>query len=153
LVAWSGFGAGVGVLLVLLLNSSQSGIPGWQPANEALRATLSFTEATAPLPTRSSAVDKGGGSVDTHAAQDPPATGSPSSAAATAPPDSASQTEETTGEPPSVSPNDVSRLDLNRATMAELDDLPGIGPSKAQAIAELRDSRKGFRTAEELLEV
>lgn len=45
------------------------------------------------------------------------------------------------------------RLDLNRATAAELDKLPGIGPSKAQAIVAYREQQGGFRNVAQLKEV
>lgn len=45
------------------------------------------------------------------------------------------------------------RLDLNRATAAELDKLPGIGPSKAEAIVAYREQQGGFRNVAQLKEV
>lgn len=157
LAAWCGFGAGVGVLLILLLHSGHSGIPGWQPADEALRAALSLAEADDSPPARSwvgADGDEGSGTGDTHAAGAPATTGSPASAPAALPSDSDSLPATVpAGEPPDASREDDGRLDLNRASVSELDELPGIGPTKAQAIAELRDSRQGFRTEEELLEV
>ncbi len=44
-------------------------------------------------------------------------------------------------------------VDLNAATMDELDELPGVGPSTAQAILDERDRRGSFTTVDELLEV
>ncbi|RKN79035.1 ComEA family DNA-binding protein [Paenibacillus ginsengarvi] len=44
-------------------------------------------------------------------------------------------------------------LDLNRASESELDKLPGIGPSKAKAIAEYRSREGPFRTVEDLKKV
>jgi len=44
-------------------------------------------------------------------------------------------------------------LDLNRATAAQLETLPGIGAVKAAAILAVRDSRGGFKSMEELEEV
>ncbi len=44
-------------------------------------------------------------------------------------------------------------LDLNRASAAELDNLPGIGPSKANAIVAHRERHGPFRTVDQLLEV
>jgi competence protein ComEA len=44
-------------------------------------------------------------------------------------------------------------VDLNLATMAELDTLPGIGPATAQAILTYRERNGPFRTVEDLGEV
>ena len=44
-------------------------------------------------------------------------------------------------------------IDLNRATLDELDELPGVGPSTAQAIVDERDRRGGFTAVDQLLEV
>lgn len=44
-------------------------------------------------------------------------------------------------------------LDLNTAGVEELQLLPGIGPVKAEAILSYRESKGGFASVEELLEV
>lgn len=44
-------------------------------------------------------------------------------------------------------------LDLNRATAAELEALPGIGEVKAAAILAVRDARGGFASVDELQSV
>ena len=44
----------------------------------------------------------------------------------------------------------VAPLDLNRATAAELEALPGIGEVKAAAILAVRDARGGFESMDEL---
>jgi competence protein ComEA len=44
-------------------------------------------------------------------------------------------------------------VDLNAATVEELDRLPGVGPTIAAAIVEERERRGGFRTVDDLLDV
>ena len=44
-------------------------------------------------------------------------------------------------------------VDLNRATLAELDALPGVGPTTALAIVTYRDKHGPFRTVDDLTEV
>jgi competence protein ComEA len=44
-------------------------------------------------------------------------------------------------------------IDINRATAAELERLPGIGPSKAKAIVEYREKHGPFRSVRELTNV
>src|ERR1043166_2162200 len=45
------------------------------------------------------------------------------------------------------------RLDVNRATQAELALLPGVGPSKAQSIEEYRRQHGDFRSIDDLRNV
>ena len=42
-------------------------------------------------------------------------------------------------------------LDLNSATAAELEQLPGVGPATAQAIVQFRSKSGPFRRVEDLL--
>jgi competence protein ComEA len=44
-------------------------------------------------------------------------------------------------------------LNLNAATIEELDRLPGVGPVLAKRIVDFRNSKGGFRRVEELLAV
>lgn len=46
-----------------------------------------------------------------------------------------------------------SLINLNTATISDLDSLPGIGPALAQRILDFRERNGGFRTVEDLLEV
>ena len=48
---------------------------------------------------------------------------------------------------------DAGLVDLNRATLAELDTLPGVGPRTAQRIVEYREENGGFTRLEELMNV
>jgi competence protein ComEA len=54
-------------------------------------------------------------------------------------------------EPPPGAP--LTLVDLNRATQAELETLPEVGPVTAAAILAWRDEHGGFSAVDELLEV
>lgn len=49
--------------------------------------------------------------------------------------------------------NQPLKINLNSANLDELDELPGVGPSTAQAILDHRESNGMFRTVDELEEV
>lgn len=57
------------------------------------------------------------------------------------------------GEPPSATPTPSARLDLNTASVEELERLPGIGPRTAQAIVDYRLKHGPFRRLEDLLAI
>nr|BFE75887.1 hypothetical protein GCM10020092_091880 [Actinoplanes digitatis] len=44
-------------------------------------------------------------------------------------------------------------MNLNTATLADLDGLPGVGPVLAQRILEARDAQGGFRAVTDLRKV
>jgi len=44
-------------------------------------------------------------------------------------------------------------INLNTATAAQLDALPGVGPSTAQRIVEYRQKNGGFKRVEELMNI
>ncbi|MGC8826993.1 MAG: helix-hairpin-helix domain-containing protein [Anaerolineae bacterium] len=47
----------------------------------------------------------------------------------------------------------ANRININRATVEELESLPGIGPALAKAIVELRERRGPFQSVEDLLPI
>lgn len=135
--AWLIFAIGAALLIYLLLRPEPGGVPGWEPANASLRLTLPAEEKKPMAGT--------GAAAEEH--RTVPAS-PPSSASPAAKPESPAQPE-----PARASTSASGRLDLNTATLSELDSLPGIGPSKAKAIVAYRDEHKGFGTVEELLNV
>ncbi len=52
-----------------------------------------------------------------------------------------------------AAPTPSSPVNLNSATAAQLEALPGIGPKAAQRIIEYRQKNGGFRKTEELMNV
>lgn len=55
--------------------------------------------------------------------------------------------------PPAAATPDYTRINLNRASRAELERLPGVGPGLAGRIVEHRERHGPFRRAEHLLTV
>ncbi|NIK77357.1 competence protein ComEA [Paenibacillus castaneae] len=56
-------------------------------------------------------------------------------------------------EVPAAIPQDDGRIDVNRASAAELVTLKGIGPAKAQAIIKEREDNGKFKSIDDLLRV
>ena len=115
------------------MSSMSRAVPGqWQPVNAPLTQALEMLqtpESTEPSPTP--------------VAPKPEPT---TNVAQPSPIPSAQQPE------PSATTRE-SRLNLNEASATQLENLPGIGPSKAKAIIAYRDKHGGYRSVDELLEV
>ena len=47
----------------------------------------------------------------------------------------------------------VRAIDVNRASLAEIEELPGIGPVLARRIVEFRDAQGGIRSVRQLIEI
>ena len=56
-------------------------------------------------------------------------------------------------DPATPTPNTPRIINLNTATQADLETLPGVGPSRAADIIEYRDANNGFNSVDDLLEV
>ncbi len=66
------------------------------------------------------------------------------------PPNSTITPQETTATNGGTSKN---KLNLNTSSSQELTELPGIGPAKAEAIVEYRETNKQFKTIDDLKEI
>lgn len=55
--------------------------------------------------------------------------------------------------PPAAVPSATPPLDLNSAQLAQLEQLPGIGQKRAQAILDYRTAHGGFRSVSQLLQI
>ena len=54
---------------------------------------------------------------------------------------------------PALSATSADRININKATAAELQALPGIGPAKAQAIVDFRTANGPFKKVDDLVNV
>lgn len=54
---------------------------------------------------------------------------------------------------PNVLPTSDGRIDLNQATLEQLDRLPGIGENKARSIIEYREKNGPFKTTQDIMKV
>lgn len=128
---------------------------GWEPVTEEARlaverATQLASAPPSPVPAPSAAADAPSPAPADHPGTDDPGAADSGAAAGavTAP--------ALSGDPAAVPPAPDSAggpLDLNRATVAELDELPGIGPAKAQAIVDYRERHGAFGSVDQLMEV
>jgi len=138
----------------------EAGVPGWTPVNEQVAEALVPFSETEPAPSPAAqppAVEpqapSGTAPASSGASESSPASSgasesSPGSsgASASSPLPSASESAATESVPDG-------RLNLNAATAEQLDELKGIGPSKAQAIVAYREEHGAFKSVEELLQV
>lgn len=166
--------AGAAVLLAVAFyqGASKSAIPGWVPVNEPLQSALALmsdNEGAGASGDRQGGLEAGSFDPANNSAtiadpQSPDAVGMPIEEGGG--PEAGTPISGIAADPAlQIGPSDVAgpeagggaesdhRLDLNRATQAELETLPGIGPSKAKAIVDYRNKIGAFRKADQLLDV
>ncbi|WP_391571157.1 ComEA family DNA-binding protein [Cohnella sp.] len=137
---------------VLFRESREQGIEGWTPVNEALQEAIGSLASSLGVEgeERQAAADLTAGQGTDQSTDQPSQPPNPISSQMSSPASSSPAAEAGEEAPREVGPG---TLDLNRATEADLDALPGIGPSKAKAILAHRDKIGGFRRVEQLLDV
>ncbi|MFC5405161.1 ComEA family DNA-binding protein [Cohnella soli] len=142
----------IGLLVYAYIRGqSRTNITGWQPANEQLALALDAlsSPSSSHLPASIDEREKGTlpspRAVTTNEASPDPQP----SATTTAP----SMPSESTQTLPSKANESSGKLNLNEASQAQLEGLPGIGPSKAKAILDYREKRGGFRSVDELRDI
>jgi len=116
---------------------------GWEPVTEEVRLSLETPPASpAHAPTASSREETAA------------AAGESAAASGEAESPEGTSVDRDDGPPSGAEPAAGSGLlDLNRASEADLQQLPGIGPAKARAIVEHRERYGPFRSVDDLLNV
>jgi competence protein ComEA len=128
----------------------------WTNVNQEMQSLLSASgeeeAAASPSPlgqaaaTPSAGAEGGGAASGTAGSSAPVAAASAPTAAELVP-------SAPTGKPQSAASAKKGLIDINTASASRLDELPGIGPGKAQAIVDYRQEKGPFRTPEELKNV
>lgn len=148
---------GAGLMLLALGNGPSSGIEGWVPLNDGIASAMSkqaAQEATKPVNNNAQTTDTAPASGGKGDAAQPV-----SAETGTVTP--AGKTDGSTAEPieevPSasaVAAQDQSGLvSINAAGIGELQEIPGIGEKKAQAIVDYRNAHGPFGSVNELTNV
>lgn len=134
--------------------------PGWEPVNSRLAATVGDGEAGGKESDAADKRDANGAAPEAGA----PDTAGQAGAQGSAPnrPGASFGPGASDGPGAAFGPGDdggqdapsgSAGFDINRATAAEWDELPGIGPAKAQAIVDDRERNGPFRSIDDLARV
>lgn len=139
---------GAGLMLLATGGRPPAGIEGWTPVNAEVRATLTQESTDAGAGSKASVAANPGGSQGTTASVAGGNAG-PSAAAGGA----GGIVSPTAEGGESASSAEAGRISINRAGLAELQEIPGIGEKKAQAILDYRKTHGSFASIDELTQV
>ncbi|WP_248926787.1 ComEA family DNA-binding protein [Paenibacillus hamazuiensis] len=130
--------AAAAALIVYPLFTADSELTGWAPLNQEMQAMLEKQEKPGEEPA-SAPVKKD----DSKPSAPGVGTKTPSS----------SETGKDAAKEDKPSTPAAGKIDINRASSAQLEELPGIGASKAKAIIAYREQSGPFRTPEDVMKV
>lgn len=147
---------GAGLMLLATGGREPAGIEGWAPVNAEVKSALAEEGAGRK---DSGAAAAAGNTGDVSESPTATAGGSSASSASTTGA-TAAQGSEAGGVSAAVTPTDgggksadTGKISINRAGLAELQEIPGIGEKKAQAILDYRKTHGAFATIDDLTQV
>ncbi|MGG1516239.1 helix-hairpin-helix domain-containing protein [Paenibacillus oryzisoli] len=146
-----------GIVIPFVRGGSSGGYTGLIPLNTQMQAALVEQTGTAGQKaaneTRTAASPAAGALKPAGEARSEAEHGATPAAQEKAPPPTSPASASPSIQPSPQSIAQSTLLDLNTATLEQLDSLPGVGPSKAKAIQDYRNQKGKFKRLEELKEV
>lgn len=146
--------AGAALMLLALGSGGSSGIEGWVPLNEGIAAAMSEqTEQVADKGKNGKAEAADVNAVGGKGEVDPPAAAEAGNIEPIKTEDHAESKPAAEGNSAETPQDQDGKVSINTAGTLELQEIPGIGEKKAQAIVEYRNAHGPFGSVNELTNV